>query len=163
MGYYGAFLGLHIQNDLAMTRALDADQYESSNALTIAFPVSIPYMPDQSEFVRVKGQFMYQGYLYRMVKQKYARDTLTVVCVRDTKHKEIDLALADYVKNLLDNSSDTKSPTKFSISFIKDYLPNSFLIGSATKGWISLIVRNLNDRNLLTTYSKSFLHPPERS
>lgn len=163
MGYYGVFLGLQYQNDLAMSKALDADNYDQSETITLKVPVSMPYMPDQSDFSRVDGQFEHNGELYRMVKQRYAKDTLTVVCVRDTEHKNIDRDLADYVKTFTDKATDTKPGSKLTINFIKDYLPIYFKIKSSTEGWALPLRHNSNYRNLIPTFSASIVHPPERA
>jgi hypothetical protein len=163
MGYYGVFLGLHLKNDIAQSKALDADLYDQSNAITLKVPVSIPYMPDQSDFERVNGQFEHNGELYRLVKQRYAQDTLTVVCIKDQEHKKIDLALTDYVKTFTDKATDNKSSSKTTISFIKDYLPNYFQISSATEGWAVQVQYNFHYQNLIPSFSASIIHPPERA
>lgn len=163
MGYYGVFLGLYLKNDIAKLKALDADIYDQSNAITLKLAVSMPYMPDQSDFDRVDGQFEHNGELYRMVKQRYAKDTLTVVCVKDAEHKKIDLALSDYVKTFTDKSTDTQSASKTTISFIKDYLLISFELDSATEGWTSEVLYNSNYQTLIPTFTASIIHPPERA
>jgi hypothetical protein len=163
MGYYGVFLGLHLKNDIAMSKALDADIYDQSNTITLKVPVSIPYMPDQPGFDRVDGQFEHNGELYRMVKQRYAKDTLTVICVKDIEHRNINLALSDYVKTFTDKASDTKPASKATISFIKDYLPISFELNSATEGWAMQVLHNSNYQSLVPTFSSSIIHPPERA
>lgn len=163
MGYYGVFLGLNYRHDVAMSKALDADNYNTSNTITIRVPLSIPYMPDQADFERVNGQFKHEGELYRMVKQRYSNDTLTVVCIRDTEHKKIDLALADFVKTFTDKATDSNPTAKVAVSFIKDYLPTSIQINSATDGWELRVTHNLNDQNLIPTFSASIVHPPERA
>ncbi len=163
IGYFGVFLGLHIQNDVSMTRALDSDRYDPSNTITLKVPVSIPYMPDQSEFERVHGQFKHNGELYRLVKQRYAKDTLTVVCVKDIKHKQIDQALSDYVKTITDKQTDPKPTAKTVISFIKDYLPTSFEVGSTTEGWTLSVSYSSHYKMLFPTFAASIIHPPERA
>lgn len=163
MGYYGVFLGLHFRNDLQMTKALDSDLYDHSNTITLKVAVSIPYMPDQLDFDRVDGQFEHEGEFYRMVKQKYSQDTLTVICVKDAEHKKIDLALADYVKTFSDSTSDTKPTSKTTVSFIKHYLPSAFEIGSATEGWSLRVQQNPHYQSLISTFSASIIHPPERA
>jgi hypothetical protein len=163
MGYYGVFLGLHLKNDIAISKALDADTYDPSNTITLKVAVAIPYMPDQPDFNRVDGQFKHNGELYRMVKQRYAQDTLTIVCVKDTEHKKIDLALSDYVKTFSDKATDTKPASKAAISFIKDYLPISFELNSATEGWAIEVLRNSNYQSLIPTFSSSIIHPPEKA
>ncbi len=162
MGYYCLFLGLHLRNDIAMSRAMDSDRYNPSNAITIKVPVSIPYMPDQADFDRVEGQFEYNGELYRLVKQRYAKDTLTVVCIRDTEHKKINLALSDYVKTFTDKATDTTPASKTTFTFIKDYLPISFGVTSATEGWTLQLLHNTNYQGLIPTFTASIIHPPEK-
>jgi hypothetical protein len=163
MGYYGVFLGLHLNNDLKMSSALDADIYNQSNTITIKVAVAIPYMLDQSDFSRVNGQFKHNGELYRMVKQRYANDTLTVVCLRDTEHKKIDLALTDYVKTFSDQAPEPAPTSKTAVSFIKDYLPTFFEINSATNGWALQIQHHSDYQRLISTFSASIIHPPERA
>lgn len=163
MGYYGVFLGLHLKNDIAMSKALDADTYDQSNTITLKVAVSIPYMPDQPDFDRVDGQFEHNGELYRMVKQRYAKDTLTVICVKDIEHKKIDLALSDYVKTFTDKATDTNPASKTTISFIKDYLPISFQIKSASEGWALGVIRNGSSQSLIPSFTASIIHPPERA
>lgn len=163
MGYYGVFLGLKLKNDIAMSKALDSDLYNQSNTITLKVPVSIPYMPDQPDFDRVDGKFEHNGELYRMVKQRYAQDTLTVICVRDTEHKKIDLALSDYVKTFSDKAADTKPTSKATITFMKDYLPISFGIVSDTEGWALSVLRNAHYQSLIPTFTASIVHPPERA
>ena len=163
IGYFGVFMGLHLSNNVRMSRALDSDHYDPSNAITLRVPVSLPYMPDQSEFERVHGQFKHNGELYRLVKQRYAKDTLTVVCVKDTKHKQIDQALSDYVKTITDKHTDPTPTSKTVISFIKDYLPTSFEVGSATEGWTLGVSHGSYYKMLFPTFAASIIHPPERA
>lgn len=163
MGYYGVFLGLHFKNDLAMSKALDGELYDLSTAITLNVAVSIPYMQDQSDFERVNGKFEHNGDLYRLVKQKYARDTLTVVCVKDREHKKIEGALTDYVKTFSDKATDASSAAKTTVSFIKDYLPISFEINSATEGWALRVQHRAHPQILIPTFSASIIHPPERA
>ncbi len=163
MGYYGVFLGLHLKNDIAMSRAMDSDRYGSLNTITIKVAVSIPYMPDQADFDRVDGQFEHNGELYRLVKQRYAKDTLTVVCIRDTEHKKINLALSDYLKTFTDNAKDTTPTSKTTFTFIKDYLPISFGVTSETQGWELQLLNNPNYKRLTPTFTASIIHPPERA
>lgn len=162
MGYYGVFLGLHLKNDIAMSKALDADIYDPAETITLKVAVTIPYMPDQPDFDRVNGQFEHNGELYRMVKQRYAKDTLTIVCLKDTEHKNIDIALSDYVKAFTDKASD-KPTSKTTISFIKDYIPMSFEIGSVTEGWSLTIKHYSHYLSISSTFSTSIVHPPERA
>jgi hypothetical protein len=86
-GYYLVFVALQYQNDITMIEVLDARQHDPFNTITIKIPVSIPYMNNRSDYERIDGAFEHQGEHYRLVKQKFDEDTLTVVCVKDIETK----------------------------------------------------------------------------
>jgi hypothetical protein len=161
LGYYGVFLGLQYQNRVAMTERFDADQYDDSQTITIRIPLSVPYMADDLEFKRVDGAFEHNGQHYRMVKQKYEKDTLIVICVADIENKRISQALSDYVMSFTDNADD-QNQGETTVSFIKDYLPQSFSIQTTSTGWQMAVVNNAYSDNLVPTFSASVIHPPER-
>lgn len=162
LGYYGVFLGMHYRNDIAMRKALDADNYDQSHEITIKVAISIPYKPDQAEFKRVDGKFEHEGELYRLVKQRYAKDTLTVVCVKDTEHGKIRRVLADYIKTFSDKAPENNPSTKTTVNFLKDYLPVAFSICPLSPGWAAKIIRNSKYETLSPSFTASITHPPER-
>jgi hypothetical protein len=163
MGYYGVFLGLQYQNDVAMTRQLDSDQYDESQAVTFRIPLSVAYVGDDQDFKRVTGKFEHNGEFFRLVKQKYANDTLTIVCVRDAKDKRIQQELSKYVKTFSDTPAEQGQNSKLSVSFIKDYIAGNFSIQAITVGWQMDVINNSVDANFIPTFTASILHPPERA
>jgi len=162
LGYYGVFLGLEYRNNIAMTRSFDRGGYDESNTVTISLPLSLPYMTDNKDFERVDGLFEHEGEFYRLVKQKYSNDTLTVVCIKDVENKRIHEALSKYVKTFTDKASDQQQNSKLSISFIKDYYFTPFSLKSVSDGWQSDVTINLYCRNLIPSFVASIVHPPER-
>ena len=137
MGYYGVFLGLRYNNDLQVTRRIEAESFRESESITIKIPLSIPYYPD-TEFERIDGEIEHEGQFYRLVKQKLDRDTLHIVVIRDTRAEIIHEALTDYVKTFADQSTD-RSGAKTVQSFIKDYAPASFHLGPPSTVATSII------------------------
>jgi hypothetical protein len=163
MGYYGVFLGMQYQNDRAMLKVLDADQYDDSQTLTLKIPVSIPYLADNEDFERVDGKFEHQGSHYRLIKQKYSNDTLTIICVRDQKIERMNQALSTYVKTFRENSADQTQRSKISVSFIKDFIPETFCLLTLTSGWEIDMINYGFDQHLTPTFTASVIHPPERA
>jgi len=162
MGYYAVFVGLQFQNDLRVIKSLDSDKYDNSRTVTIKIPVSIPYKADQTEFERVDGEFAYDGEFYKTIKQKYASDTLTIVCYKDHDTKIIQHALADYVRTFTDKPSSQKDNAKI-VLFIKDYIGQSFSIVNTTEGCQSNVINNTFYAGLIPSFYASIKHPPERS
>lgn len=163
MGYYVVFMGMQYKNDITMTERLDHEQYEESQTITIKIPIAVPYMTDNEEFVRVDGKFEHRGEFYRLVKQKYSKDTLTVICVKDHEDKRIQEALTGYVKTFTDKSSDQQSQGKPGVTFIKDYITPNFELKTLTNGWFSNIVNNHFSKNLIPSFFASIVHPPDRA
>jgi hypothetical protein len=162
MGYYGVFLGLEYQNNISMIKKLDGEKYDASNTVTIQVPLAIPYALDQNEFERVDGLFEHHGEFYRLVKQRYANDTLTVVCVKDYKNQRIHQALSDFVKTFTAHPSSHQQHTKIVISIIKDYLPLRFSMEMISIGWQLAIASGNVCSHLVPSYTASIVHPPER-
>lgn len=160
MGYYAVFLGLQYKNSMAMTARLDADQYDESQTTTLEIPLAVPYMTDDADFKRVDGIFEYKGQFYRLVKQKYEKDMLKVVVIMDNENKRINEAMTSYVLAFGDAGDDHDS--KITISFIKDYIPQTFTIQTTAVGWQSDVVESIAVNNLTSTFTASVTHPPER-
>ena len=161
MGYYAVFLGLQYKNNVAMTERLDADQYDESQTMTIEIPLTVPYMTDEAGFRRVDGLFEYKGEFYRLVKQKYAKETLTVVVIKDNENKRINEAMSDYVMSFTDTADDQGS--KVIITFIKDYIPQTFSMLESSIGWQKDVAFAISTNNLIPTFTASVIHPPERA
>jgi len=162
MGYYGVFVGLKYKNDKDMILRLDAENYSESEEITIKVPISIPYAADSKSFERVNGKFEFKGELYRLVKQRLSQDTLYVVCVKDNKDKLIDEAITSFVKTFTDKPVDNHSNSKITVSFIKDYIPQTFSLLSQSCGWESDVVQHDAFKILQSSFYPSIIHPPER-
>ncbi len=134
MGYYAVFLGMQYTQDVAILKVLDTDSYDAANTVAFKIPISIPYVSD-NDFQRIDGLFEHGGEHYRLVKQKYEKDTLVVVCILDTERKKIDQELSNYVKTFTDKGADHPNNGKKIPAFIKDYLPQYTVVRPLSSGW----------------------------
>ena len=134
LGFYGLLAGLKYKSTLELVHRLDNQQYSKAETFTIAVPIAIPYQ-QSSEYARVDGEIEHNGEFYRLVKQKFANDTLFIVCIKDHESKRIKQALTDYVKTFTDKPADAKNTSSTAITFIKDFLHSSINISHASQGW----------------------------
>jgi hypothetical protein len=160
-GYYLFFAALQYSNEIAMTRRLEAESYNESEAITIRLPLTVPYLGDDQTFRRVQGKFWHEGKFYRLVKQKYARDTLTVVCVLDDERVRINEAISEFVKTFTDSPIQNQAASKLALFMAKDYLHQPFRLGTSAAGWQSEISLFTCCLMLTSTFSPSIIHPPE--
>lgn len=162
IGYYAIFWGFQVHSDTRLTVQLDNDSYDETNAITVKVPISIPYLMDQSEFTRADGKFSSDGKYYRMVKQRYAQDTLTIVCIRDTGTEQIQTALGDYVKTFADNpQQSSKHNSKFSVSLIKDFISHSSQVISSIQGWAREVSASTHSIGHYSVHKATLQRPPE--
>lgn len=162
LGYYALFLGLQYRNDRAMTRKLDAGTYEQSQLITIKLPLAVPYLADSKGFERVDGKFRHNGQVYRLVKQRYAQDTLTIVCTKDRESARIQDALSDFVKTFTDTPIQNQANAKLILSISKDYLQEVFSLKTLASGWQTEIIVGGECLQLIPTFVPTIIHPPER-
>jgi hypothetical protein len=163
LGYYGIFAGLQWQSGRAFNARLDSNNYEEQETVTYKIPLTVPYGTDSRDFERVEGEFTFQGETYRLVKQKFYRDTLHVVVMKDEKSKRISEALSDYVKTFTDKPVSAKSTAKLSFDFSKDYLFTTVSMTAGTVGWEQSAGFTSLARTLSPSYFASIIHPPERA
>ena len=164
LGYYGIFVGLGYKNSQEVTRQLDSDRYEESNAVLIKIPLSIPYAAN-TEYERVDGEFTYEGQVYRLVNQKLANDTLFVVCLKDEKGTAINRALTDYVKTFSDKPVDSQSNHKLQFSFIKEYVVRDAVgtVQGTANNWERDVIASGLTVIFIDSFTPSVIHPPERA
>ncbi len=162
MGFYGVFVGLKYRNDIRMSKALHSGEYAEEITITFKIPMSIPYVPDQVDFVSVDDKFEHNGELYRMIKRKYASDTLTVVCMTDPEYKKINLALTTYLKTFTQQEQESQQTAK-AVNFIKDYLPSDFSIITGSAGWSLDLVMITPSLSILSEHSTLISQPPEHA
>ncbi len=163
LGYYGIFLGLGYKNTRDLTQQLDNDRYEESNTVLIKVPLAVPYAAN-SEYERVDGDFIHEGQLYRLVKQKLSNDTLFVVCIKDQKGTAIHQALNDYVRTFTDKPVDSNSSQKDQFSFIKEYVVRE-TAGTIQRAanWEREVVALSPEVVFIDSFASSVIHPPERA
>jgi hypothetical protein len=160
MGFYGVFVGIKYSNTQALLQKFDDDTFSDLNPVTIKVAISVPYQANTT-FERVDGEVEYRGEFYRLVKQRYANDTLFIVCVKDTHSKNIKQALSDYVKTFTDTPAQS-SQSKTIPGFIKDYLITETQIGQVSAGWSS----GLTTSSVVVSFSSVSLaiaSPPPKS
>lgn len=132
-GYYFVFVGLQYHASLSVSQELDDNLYDHEEAFLFKIPLTLPYQITDNGYERVRGLVEHRGTFYRLVKQKYADDTLFVVCIRDHTQKIIDEELTKYARlsNDVPISQESSAQTGKSISFFskfsKDFNTNQLL------------------------------------
>jgi hypothetical protein len=160
MGFYGIFLGLKLRNDAATVLLLDRNDLDKFETVMFKIPISLPYTQDDTGFERIDGKYEYNGEFFRLVKQRYANDTLTIVCVKDQNEKVIESAIRTYVKTFASQHSENQG-AKLQISMIKDYLAQSFSLMTGAGGWVAKLHFYSQTVHESCAHLKRVIQPPE--
>jgi hypothetical protein len=121
-GGYWFFFGLQQIHKKELAARLDTGNYAGSQTITIKLPLDTPHESDNENYERVDGDLEFEGTVYRMIEQKFYKDTVYIVCYKDDRGIAIKGALHNYTRSLADPAADAGSSSKIPALFIKDYL-----------------------------------------
>lgn len=120
IGHYAVYAGMLYQAHAETNLKIDNNDYDRSETIIIKIPLTLPY-PIQSEFMRITGDFEFQGEFYKLVEQKYENDSVYVVCLKNLAEKRALKVMTDFVKQSADQSSLPHQNSKASLAGLKDY------------------------------------------
>jgi hypothetical protein len=110
-GYRILFYFAQQQSDINIERALDNNQYNEKDLITIKIPMSIPYQIGWKDFERFDGEVNLNGKIYKYVKRKVCDGNLILLCLPDHNKMHLETAKNDLFKNSndLQNTGSKKS------------------------------------------------------
>lgn len=79
-------IGLHTGDSWRFSKN---DTLLHDRQMTASWPVTLPYQPDQEDFVPAMGFFEQDKIHYRIIKQRYSRDTLYIVYAIDIQKNRL--------------------------------------------------------------------------
>ncbi len=133
-GYYFVFWVLKNQADNQLSEQLDNSTYKDGETFEIKIPLTLPYPIQQTDFQRQDGEFVYHNEHYRLVKQKHEEDTLTIICIKDSKANLLASAMAEFSSKTTGDSQQ-KDGVLFSGKVLQEYEPSYSLNMISFKGW----------------------------
>jgi hypothetical protein len=159
-GYYGVFIGWKYRHDTRMLGSLDAERYLQQELRTVKIPIAIPYVFDSPGFDRIDGMFEHEGTFYRLVKQKFSSDTLTLVCIRDEGTRKIHDAFSEVAHTFTGQCDSRSSAPTFRSSFIKEYIETSTIHHEYISGWEMNLCYSDRCAVLVPSFAPSIEQPP---
>jgi hypothetical protein len=157
-GYYFLFWALQSRADQQLSRQLDENSNNVGAAFEIKIPVTLPYPIQQNDFERRDGEFVYKNEHFRLVKQKLENDTLTIVCVKNNKARQLHQMMEEFSAKTSGEQND--SPLLSGKVLLEYELTDHISLIKAI-GWMRALdyVKFPNPRYFI---SLSFPSPPPR-
>lgn len=138
VGYYGLLSFLRYRSSAQLLERLENQAEPEAEALTVRIPLSIPYMPDRTDFDVVRGDLEHNGDYYGAARQKYERDTLTVTYYKDNRLSAIHESFRDFVKGVTD-TPESQPKGKAIPTIIKDFMVEAIGLSPESIGWVQQV------------------------
>jgi hypothetical protein len=110
-GYRILFYFAQQQSDISIEKALNTNQYNEKDLITVKIPMSVPYQVERKDFERYSGEVTLNGKIYKYVKRKVCDGNLVLLCLPDHNKMHLETAKNDLIKNSndLQNTGSKKS------------------------------------------------------
>lgn len=110
LGGYHAYFNFFInRSNQDLIQQLDNNQFHDRDLVEVKIPLSLPYTNDWADYERIDGEIEFNGTFYNYVKRKLSRDTLYLMCLRNSDKTELNVARYDYGKQVNDFPANKNS------------------------------------------------------
>ncbi|UZR97020.1 hypothetical protein [Chondrinema litorale] len=129
MGHFAVSWLMEGYSDVVWTYKIEKNLIEKKEFIEYAIPFSTPYQLDRPDFYQTNTEIEIDNEYYRIIKQRYARDTLFVVFVKDTIKNKVDESVKEWQTFTAESNSSSQKGKEF-IRFLispKPFLPVDFI------------------------------------
>lgn len=159
-GYYVFYLTVNQQYENSWKEKVESNKLDPGILLTKSIPITFPYQADQENYIPVLESFEINGKVYRVLQQRYARDTLHIVYINDRTGKQMRNSLRDWISTLTQKPANSKNTTVWD-SFEKNYIPNYLDFTLIAKQKIVKVFRIFFNSELLSPFIDTVTPPPK--
>ncbi len=159
-GYYLFYITVNMQYDNSWKEKVEYNNLNQGEIITKSIPITFVYQPDQQDFLPVLKSFEMNGKVYRVLQQRYAKDTLHIVYINDQVGKQMKNSLRDWISTLTQKPTSDKTSTVWE-SFEKNYMPNCFDFTLIAKAGVIKIFRIFLKTDLFSPFIPTHTPPPK--
>ena len=165
-GYQLIYNYMAAKSDAGLELAIDQNNYNSEELISIKQPTNLPYYTNSSAFQRIDGEVEVDGVKYKYVKCRIYNDSLEMLCIPNKSKMQIEQSKNNYAKVAHDFQQDTNkkksgSDNKFSQKSLSEYEEQSLIsIDCGSKLLINnyVLVNSVFEENRYFTTEE---HPPD--
>ena len=159
-GYYIFYLTFNLQYENSWKEKVEDHDLDPGILITKSIPITLVYQADQKEFQPVLETIEIDGKVYRVLQQRYAKDTLHIVYIYDRTGKQMKNSLRDWINTLTQKPSNSKNTTVWD-SFEKNYIPYHLDFSLFTNSEFDKIFRVFKVSDILSPFIESLTPPPK--
>jgi hypothetical protein len=125
-GYYGFYINALYQLESSWNLKIEKGDLPENLLQTKSIFISFPYQPDQPDYLPVSEKLELEGRYYRVVKQRYAQDTLHIVYINDIEREQLKLSFNDWIQTITQKPVSKEGKQIILTNLTKNYLPIHF-------------------------------------
>lgn len=99
-GYYAAYFSRKGKVERDWFERIYSQKPSGLKEMQLKIPLQVAYMPDQEDFQESNASFEKDGMHYRIIKQRYKKDTLVIVYVPDQEKNQLNNMVVQWAKSL---------------------------------------------------------------
>ena len=122
------FLTTYLENkaNTQLQVALDNNEYDESELISIKIPSNLPYNINATQFEKAEGEVLVKGVIYKYVKRRLNNDSLELMCIKNTAKMNVQHSRDNFFKlvnDLQHNSQNKKQDSNNNIAknILSDY------------------------------------------
>lgn len=125
MLYHVGYIGFYLLSLRQIENKWKATSEYSEDLKKISIPVTLPYMPDQNEYVAIDGSISIDGSIYRKVMHKYSQDTVHLILASDRLSENLNQSFNDWINSMTGTETNQSNKSSLIKSLIKEYFPET--------------------------------------
>jgi hypothetical protein len=125
-GYYGFYINALYQLESSWNLKIESGDLPENLLQTKSISLTFPYQPDQEDFQPVSEKLEIEGKFYRVVKQKYAKDTLHIVYINDIERDQLKISFNEWIYSITQKPVSKDGKQVILANTTKNYLPINF-------------------------------------
>jgi len=107
--------------DQKLEKALDENDYDTSQIIELDAKIILPYVADMQDFERVDGEVMIDGVYYKFIERKYENGRVIYRCIPNTNKIKLHDARSTFIElmNEIQAAPENQKQTSNSLSLKK--------------------------------------------
>jgi hypothetical protein len=163
VGYFFIYQSLKEKRDLYWENKLANDDLPADTYLHRSLPITLPYQPDQEDFINLALDQEINGHVYRVLKYRYEKDTLHITFLKDTGNELLNKSFRDWSNTFAQKPVSQKNGSKNLLTFEKNYIPHFEYFNFPGHSDLKPVFHSPGKKDLLRNQREIPDPPPEKN
>lgn len=161
LGYYFFYVATKYQINKEWDLKIENRVLNEQDFNHLALPVSLPYQPNQELYQPANESMEFDGKFFRLIKKRYANDTLHIIYIDDFKTQNLKKSFKDWINTIYQEKNPDSSRQIVISSFDKNYFLNDFTFELIAPTNVALELVEYYSDNYLSPFFDALEHPPK--